>query len=136
MRRDLNRDPNRIIHSLKEEEPDIGSRRELYHWNDSEFDRRSGCAIRDRYIYICELNSFSAVVPSSIVYVIQRMKEVVVKFHSRETCVIPLNLNGTLMLSTSPIHCSSMQRYYLTTTDFLITFLFSRGSNKRELYVC
>lgn len=43
MRRDLNRDPNRIIHSLKEEEPDIGSRSELYHSNDSEFDRRSVC---------------------------------------------------------------------------------------------
>lgn len=55
MRRDLNRDPNRIIQSLKEEEPDIGSRGVSY----IPFDRRSELGDRYIYIYICELNSFS-----------------------------------------------------------------------------
>lgn len=81
MRRDLNRDPNRIIHSLKEEEPDIGSRSELYHSNDSVFDRRSVC---DPVSVYMRIKFFLAVAPSSIVYVMQRMKEVVAKFHSRE----------------------------------------------------
>lgn len=80
MRGDLNRDRNRIIHSLKEEEPD----RRVSYTIRTIRDSIAG-AVVIRYQVCMRIKFFLAVVSSlRIVYVMQRTKEIVAKSHSPE----------------------------------------------------